>query len=958
MAKKEVRLEKKLSPLNVWALALGCIIGWGAFVMPGNTFLGKAGPLGTLIAMGIAAVVMIIIALNYNYMINKYPVAGGEFTYTQKTFGNTHAFICSWFLGISYLAIVPLNGTALALIGRNLMDNIFQVGFHYTVAGYDIYLGEILLALFALGLFAFLSIRGVKFTGVFQTGLVFMLVGGVALVVFAALISDKASFANLSPAFYPVTEGTKLGGVLAVVAVAPWAFVGFDTIPQAAEEFNFSPRRTKVIMTISILFGAAVYVLLNTVTAMVVPEGYNSWVEYIDAVPELNGLIALPTFYAAKELLGSAGLVLLGLAVLSAILSGIIGFYMAASRLLYSMSKENFLPPWFGKLHSEYKTPYNSILFIMVISMIAPFFGRTALNWIVDMSSLGAAIGYGYTSLAAYKTAKKKNNKKLMATGILGGLFGLMFVVLLLVPIPMFNCSLGKESYICLIIWVILGIVFYLMTKESREKKKGVKRAVKKENNNDNDIKKRERCIARAMEKRGWSRERAEKELDECIERTGAKYYQYLRYALYNVPAENQVLAFKRSKNNYKVKKERDKQYIDFVASATGWTYEEASKNMKEAKAKYGCTFNEYVYRGYYDATEEEILKLHEKSSYKLQNKRELSAENKEKGIQKIMEYSGLSREEAEENYLEVRSRTYCQGFEFLNYEMWKLDKETQDSIFLQNHGDKIIRVINKSFQWYKVFFSKRETNTVFAKYTRRPWINNALMTFEDFEETFRSCSKIFYKPDGLFGGQGARPFDLTEDNMREVYDELKSLPEGIVEKFVVQHHKMSEMSPTAVNTVRIASLYSDIDLDKEGNHFKIAYAMLKMGGATGCVDNLHGGGVGAAIDLSTGTLCTDAVDDDARHTFEYHPVTGTKIKGFKIPYFKEACEMVEEICRKYDIQGYIAWDVAIAEDGPLLIEINGQPGSTLPDLPYFGTTGKGCKKYMSDLVSHFCNLY
>ena len=161
MNDNNVKLEKKLSPLNVWSLALGCIIGWGAFVMPGNTFLGKAGPLGTAIAMGIAALIMIIIAFNYNFMINKYPVAGGEFTYTQQAFGEKHAFVCSWFLGLSYLAIVPLNATALALIGRNLMNNIFQIGFHYNVAGYDIYLGEIILAVVALLLFAFLSIRGV-----------------------------------------------------------------------------------------------------------------------------------------------------------------------------------------------------------------------------------------------------------------------------------------------------------------------------------------------------------------------------------------------------------------------------------------------------------------------------------------------------------------------------------------------------------------------------------------------------------------------------------------------------------------------------------------------------------------------------------------------------------------------------------------------------------------------------
>ena len=410
---KDIQLEKKLSPLNVWSLALGCIIGWGAFVMPGNTFLGKAGPLGTAIAMGIAAVIMIIIAFNYSFMINKYPVAGGEFTYTQQAFGEKHAFICSWFLGLSYLAIVPLNATALALIGRNLMNNVFQIGFHYNVAGYDIYLGEIILAVAALILFAYLSIRGVEFTGIFQTGLVFALVGGVLIISIAAIANPKVTLSNLRPGF---SGSNPVAGILAVVAVAPWAFVGFDTIPQAAEEFKFSAKKTKVIMVLSILFGAAVYVILNTVTAATIPEGYKSWVAYIDDMPNLSGLISLPTFHAGYQLLGTAGVVFLGIAVLGAILSGIIGFYMATSRLLYSMAKEKVLPGWFGELHEKYKTPAHAILFVLSIALIAPFFGRTALGWIVDMSSTGAAIGYGYTSLAAYKFAKKENNAGIYGT--------------------------------------------------------------------------------------------------------------------------------------------------------------------------------------------------------------------------------------------------------------------------------------------------------------------------------------------------------------------------------------------------------------------------------------------------------------------------------------------------------------------------------------------------------------
>ena len=456
---KETGLARRLSPLNVCALAFGCIIGWGAFVMPGQTFLGAAGPLGTAIALLLAALIMLVIACNYHYMIQRYPVAGGEFTYAQQSFGNRHAFVCAWFLGLSYLAIVPLNGTALALIGRNLLHNIFQWGFHYRVAGYDVYCGEILLAAGALLLFAYLSIRGVKFSGVFQTALALSLVGGVVIVALAALLSPKASWASLRPAFPPSTS--RMAGILAVVAIAPWAFVGFDTVPQAAEEFDFPPEKTRRIMAVSIFFGAAVYILLNTITAAAIPPDYASWTDYIGAVDSLSGLVSLPTFHAAYLLLGSGGLFVLSIAVLAAILSGIIGFYMAASRLIFSMSRERLLPAWFGHLHPAFHTPSHAILFVMGISLLAPFFGRTALGWIVDMSSLGAAIGYGYTSAAAAKLAAEEGNRPVFVTGILGVVFAVIFAVLLLVPVPGLHTSLGRESYLCLAVWIVMGLVFY-----------------------------------------------------------------------------------------------------------------------------------------------------------------------------------------------------------------------------------------------------------------------------------------------------------------------------------------------------------------------------------------------------------------------------------------------------------------------------------------------------------------
>ena len=458
MENNNVKLERKLNPLNVWFLALGSIIGWGAFVMPGTTFLPKAGTLGTAIGMAIGALVMIIIAMNYGYMVQKYPVAGGEYTFTKNTYGRRHAYVCGWFLGLSYLAIVPLNATALGLVSRKLLGGVLEVGYLYTVAGWDVYAGEAILASAALILFAILSIKGISVAGWLQTFIALALVASVFVLVIAAVMSPNTSAANLKPV-YP--EGkSSIAAIIAVVAVAPWAFVGFDSIPQAAEEFNFSPKKANGIMIIAILFGGFVYVAINTITASVMP-----WEEMLEAGYDW------PAGEAAEIMMGKAGLVFLGLALICAVLSGIIGFYMATSRLLYSMAREEALPQWFAKLDERTKTPKNAILFVMLISLTAPWFGREVLCWVVDMSSIGAAIGYGYTSLATYKTLKQNPEDRrpvLKVMSLIGAIFAIIFVILLVVPgMPSY---LAVQSRVCLVIWILLGVIFYFATRNKEKR--------------------------------------------------------------------------------------------------------------------------------------------------------------------------------------------------------------------------------------------------------------------------------------------------------------------------------------------------------------------------------------------------------------------------------------------------------------------------------------------------------
>ena len=109
-------LRRQLNPLSVWALAFGCVIGWGSFINPGKKFLPNSGVYGTAIALLLGALVMVIIAFSYAYMVPKFPEAGGEFSFTKHCFGKSMAYFCGWFLVAAYLTNVPMNSTAIGLI--------------------------------------------------------------------------------------------------------------------------------------------------------------------------------------------------------------------------------------------------------------------------------------------------------------------------------------------------------------------------------------------------------------------------------------------------------------------------------------------------------------------------------------------------------------------------------------------------------------------------------------------------------------------------------------------------------------------------------------------------------------------------------------------------------------------------------------------------------------------------
>ena len=459
-------LNRYLSPLGAWALAFGCAVGWGAFVMPGNLFLPEAGPLGTVLAMLIGAAIMILIGVNYHYMMQRYPDAGGAFTYTKKELGYDHGFLSAWFLMLTYVSIIWANATALALLGRRLLRGALQFGFHYTVAGYDVYFGEVLLSMAALALMGLVCLGGGKLTERVQIIMAVILFAGVCIGFGAAMSRYGGNLGHFEPAFSP--KNSPLAGTLEIIALAPWAFVGFESVSHSAAEFRFPVKKTLSVLVAAVITAALAYIMTTILAASVLPErAYTTWYAYVINLKSMFGMKSLPTFFAVQSLLGESGLLLIGVTVLGAIFTGILGNCVAASRLLYSMAEDRMLPRWFGRLNGN-GVPRNAVLFIMALSCLIPFFGRTAVAWIVDVTTIGATIVYGYTCYTAYLCAKRENSLTYKITGLTG------MVVAILFSVYLFDDSLSVESYLMFVLWSVLGsLLFLVLLRNDREARLG-----------------------------------------------------------------------------------------------------------------------------------------------------------------------------------------------------------------------------------------------------------------------------------------------------------------------------------------------------------------------------------------------------------------------------------------------------------------------------------------------------
>ncbi|CAN5704125.1 APC family permease [soil metagenome] len=373
MSQHDSQFTRVLGRWDVLAVAFGAMIGFGWIVLAGG-FLDGAGTLGATLAFAIGGVIMALVGLTYAELVSAMPSAGGEHNYVLRGMGSRPALLTSWSLVLGYVSVVAFEAVALPQTVLYLAPDML-VGKLWTVADYDVYASWVVVGIVGALILTGLNYVGIRPAAVFQGFAVLFLLAVGALLLLGSVVGGEAD--NLQPLF---TGG--VAGIVGVLVAVPFLFVGFDVIPQSAEEIDLPFKQIGKLVVVAVVAAAAFYMLVMLTVGASLPKDVLAEAE----LPTADGMTALWGSQVFGNILVVGGI--------AGILTSWNGFMLGATRLIYAMAGSGMLPRWFATLHPRYRTPSNAIVFVGALSMLAPLFGRQMLVWLVDAGGLAIVIAF------------------------------------------------------------------------------------------------------------------------------------------------------------------------------------------------------------------------------------------------------------------------------------------------------------------------------------------------------------------------------------------------------------------------------------------------------------------------------------------------------------------------------------------------------------------------------------
>ncbi|WP_339164488.1 APC family permease [Siminovitchia sp. FSL W7-1587] len=448
---KDRNIEKVLSRWDVLFLAFGAMIGWGWVVLSGEWILG-AGTVGAMIAFVAGGVLVIFVGLTYAELASSMPTTGGALIYVLRGIGPKSSFTASWMLALGYISVVAFEAVALPTVIEYIFPN-YKVGFMYTINGYDVYLSWVLVGVVGSIFVTIVNYLGIKSAAFLQMVLTIIIAIIGLMLIFGGVFNGEA--ANAEPLFIG-----GVGGIMVVAIMTPFMFVGFDVIPQTAEEMNVPARSIGKILIVSVVMAVVWYV------AIIFAVGLG-----LDHNTLANS--TLPTADAMAKLFGSDifGIILI-LGGIAGIITSWNAFIIGGSRILYAMADKKMIPSWFGKLHPKHGTPVNAVLFIGTLATVSPLLGRPMLLWLVNAGGLAIVIAYLLAAVAFVQLRKNEPEMerpfkagKSSIVGWLAVLMSIFFVILYMPGMP--AALIWPYEWAIFAGWMLLGFLLMLSMRKN-----------------------------------------------------------------------------------------------------------------------------------------------------------------------------------------------------------------------------------------------------------------------------------------------------------------------------------------------------------------------------------------------------------------------------------------------------------------------------------------------------------
>ncbi len=260
-------------------------------------------------------------------------------------------------------------------------------------------------------------------------------------------------------------------------------------------------------------------------------------------------------------------------------------------------------------------------------------------------------------------------------------------------------------------------------------------------------------------------------------------------------------------------------------------------------------------------------------------------------------------------------------GFSPDDYSSYNLISKTskQRKTFASSVEDILFGSSINDFVFPDILSDKKQTYDIFKKYFKRDLIVvKDKADYDLFVSFSKNHKKFFCKPQCGSCGRNSGVIDLDEEDPSSTFKKLISTGPYVLEELIKQSSVMSQFNESSINTVRTTLVRTE-------NGIELLFGFIRCGRKGQCVDNGGAGGIIIPYNPNNGYLSKIGFDEVGVF-YNEHPDSGVKFEGFQIPCFNEIIKLSFELAQQLPNYNYYGWDIAITDNGLILVEGNSRP--------------------------------